>query len=476
VVVAGSVPSGSGTAGSAPSGVGGLTVPSAVAVATSTPGGQLPTGALSESGGSAPAGGASASVTGAGPPGATGALPRPTAAPTDHGPIQVGFQVTSDLQAGFAATGASGSAPDETPMVQALERWVNSTGGIDGRRLDVVIHHTAVTRGSFSDQAEEACTDFLQDHHVLIVASSPVDASDDLTNCVAGHHVPIVVQDLWPYDDAYYRKYPDLLYSPGRASPDRWAQPVVDTLRSGGYFTAGAKVGLVRFDAPVYARMGDRLNSALTRRGLSFTKVVAIGTPGSLSDFGAMSAAISNAIVQFRSAGVDHLMFAASGELPFFFMTDAESQHYRPRYGLTTNDVPSTQVTRGVPPAQFAGALAAGWQPANDSGDPNAHVHNAAWTLCNHIMHKYGVATNGFFTDSHCDSMFFIRRALAALPVFSAAGMAQVVARFGTSYESPLTFATAFGPARFDGAHELRLAAYQTGCGCFAYTGPLRPM
>jgi hypothetical protein len=397
-------------------------------------------------------------------------------AATGTGPLVVGVQETSNLDAAFKLTGASGSAPEEENMVLAHAKLVNDTGGIHGRKLQVIVHRTDITSGTFASQAAEACADFTQDHHVLIAAISPVTASDDLTRCLAGKHVPVIEQSLWPYDDTYYRMFPGLLYSPGRASPDRWAPASVDVLNAAGYFGGGAKVGLVKFDAPVYERMATRIRTAMKRRGLSFTKEIAIATPASLSDFGGMSGALNNAIVQFRSAGVDHVMFAASGELPFFFMSQAESQSYRPRYGLTTNDVPSTQVGRGVPAAQFTNALAAGWEPTNDVGD--AHI-TSPWPglqLCLSIMKKYNVPPDGYYSDSHCDSMFLMRRVLEAHPVFSVGAMQSTVNGFGTSFNASLTPATYFQSGRYDGASRLRLAKYDPGAGSFLYVGPLQPM
>jgi ABC-type branched-subunit amino acid transport system substrate-binding protein len=391
-------------------------------------------------------------------------------------PLVIGFQVTANLDAAFKLTGAQADPPQEENMVLALTKWVNDTGGIHGRKVQLVLHRTDITSGTFASQAAEACADFTQDHHVLIAAISPVTASDDLLRCIAGKHVPVVEQSLWPYDDTYYRMFPGLLYEPGRASPDRWAPASVDVLNAAGYFGGGAKVGLVKFDAPVYERMANRIRTAMKRRGLSFTKEIAIATPASLSDFGAMSGALNNAIVQFRQAGVDHVMFAASGELPFFFMSQAESQSYRPRYGLTTNDVPDTQVGQGVPPAQFAGALAAGWQPSNDVGDSHDTDRRPGLTLCLAIMKKYGVPPNGYYSSSHCDSMFLIRRVLEAVPSFSVAAMQQAVNGFGTSFNSALTTSTAFGRGRYDGASRLRLAKYDPDVGSFVYVGPLQPM
>jgi hypothetical protein len=390
-------------------------------------------------------------------------------------PIVLGFQVTKNLQAAFTATGAGGGAPDERSEVVALSRWINATGGINGHKVQIVIHETDVTSGSFASQSAAACADFTQDHHVLAVASSPVDPSDDLLPCLAQHGTPDIEQGLWPYDDTYYRRYPGMLYQPGRASPNRWGPVYVDVLDREHWFD-GAKVGLVRFDSPVYARMADVIKSAMAAHGQQFAKEAVIATPGSLSDLGSMSGPINNAIVQFRAAGINHVMFAASGELPFFFMTEADSQQWRPKWGLSTNDVPDTQVDRGVPTDELQNAVAVGWQPANDIGDANYPLHDPARMKCEAIMKKYGSAPSAFYSDSHCDSLFFLRDVLSRLSSFSVPAMQGVVARLGTSYDSPLTFHTKFGPGRYNGPSEARFATFSNSKGHFQYVGPAYPM
>jgi ABC-type branched-subunit amino acid transport system substrate-binding protein len=392
------------------------------------------------------------------------------------GTIQVGFQVAVNTQAAFTATGASSHPADEYHMVKALVAWVNATGGINGRKLVAVIHPTDPTSGTFASQAAAACADFTQDHHVVAIASTPVSSTDDLLRCAAKAGVPEIDQSLWSFDDEYYRQYPGLLYQPGRASSSRWPRATVAGLDAAGYFSGGARVGLLSFDAPVYTRIVNRLRAEMQRRGHVFASEVSVATPPSVADFGAMSAAIGNAILKFRQNGVDHVMFAASAELPFFFMAQAESQQYRPRYGLSSNDGPDTQINIGAPDAQLRGALAVGWLTATDVADDKAgSIRSATVKLCEAIMAKYGAEATGFYSDSHCDSMFFLRRILERATDTSVQSLQSAADSLGTSYLSPLTMATSVRHGVGDGASRWRLAAYDSGCTCFRYTGPQRP-
>jgi ABC-type branched-subunit amino acid transport system substrate-binding protein len=391
--------------------------------------------------------------------------------------ITIGFQVSKDLQAAFNAVGAKVSAANEAAIVDALVKWVNSTGGIGGRKLIPVVHETDPTSGTWASQAQAACSDFTEDHKVFAVGSSPVGGSDALLSCLAAKDVPLIEQNLWFFDDEYYKRFPGYLYQPGRASPTRWAKAYAEGLDRMGYFAYGAKVGLLRFDAPVFTRITEKvLKPAMAAHGHSFVKEVAVREPSGVSDFGGMAAELNNAIVTFRSAGVDHLMFLENaGEIPFFFMQQADSQSYRPIYGLTSADIPETQAAQ-QPPAQLKGSMVVGWQPPNDTYEAQHPKGNPAWDLCKSVMKKYGVSGAGFYVDSICDTVLFLRTVLPKVTSFSTAGLREAAAGLGTSYTSPMTFATSFGRNRFDGATTVRGARFDDACTCYKYVGSTSPM
>ena len=46
----------------------------------------------------------------------------------------------------------------------------------------------------------------------------------------------------------------------------------------------------------------------------------------------------------------------------------------------------------------------------------------------------------------------------------------------GTTYQPVVTFRTDFSSGRHDNAASYRLLAYSDGCGCIAYTSPVRPI
>ena len=436
-------------------------------------------------GGTAPGAAAGATATGAraAAGGRTGPVPFVPRKVGKVGPgvsdseIKIGLQVTGNLGAGFALVGASGEAPQERLVYDALVKWINETGGLAGRKLVPVYHETDPTGGTWATQAQAACATFTEDNQVLAVGTSVVGGSDALYGCLSSKGKPTIEQNLWLFDHTYYAGKAGLLYQPGRMSPDRWAKAYVDGLLEAGYFKGNPKVGLVRFDAPVFQRVSDGvLKPRMHAKGLAFEEEIAISSPESVAGFSSASSQISNAILRLRNSGVTHVMFLENaGILPFLFMPAAESQGYRPRYGLSSNDIPATQEDQ-VPPVQLVGSIGVGWLPGSDVSNDNYPPGNAVHDQCLAIVKAAGASESGFYAQPPCDTLLFLRTVLDRATDLTTEGMRAAVEQLGGSYASPVTFATAFGPGRYDGAARYRVLFFDTGCSCFKFTGSQRPV
>ena len=355
--------------------------------------------------------------------------------------------------------------------------WVNRNGGIAGRKVVPVIHETDPTRGTFSSQGEAACADFTEDHQVFAAGSTPVGGNDSLAACMAKKGRVFISQQLWLFDDRQYQEFPTL-YQPGRMSGTRWGAAYVDGLRELKYFN-GAKVGLVRFDGASYDRVAQVVKQRMARYGLKFTDEVAVRTPDGVSDFGGMNAEFANAILRFRGNGVSHIMFIElQGTIPFFFMKEAESQGYRPKYGLPSQSIPATQAGQ-QDPNQLRGSVGVGWIPAVDLYVTD-QPRSANRQLCIDIMKQAGLtfetAGYSFYTHSHCDTLFFLKAALERAPALTTEGLRVAAERLGSTWNSPLALSTRFAPGRRDGAAATQNFVFRENCECYRYVGTPRPV
>ena len=80
---------------------------------------------------------------------------------------------------------------------------------------------------------------------------------------------------------------------------------------------------------------------ALAKLGITNPTVFTYFQCHSVSDCATTTNDFSSAVLKFRQAGVDHVLFTPDGgDAVFFFFQVAHSQKYYPRYGMTTASGP----------------------------------------------------------------------------------------------------------------------------------------
>lgn len=420
----------------------------------------------------AAAGSAASGPTGA----ATGGATAPARA-VATGTVKIGIQLLKSFDASsFGATGSN--AGDTHGQAEAVLRYINGHGGIGGHRVEFVYHSTDIVSESFDEQSQRACATFAQDNHVLAAVTMHT-GSVALATCLARHGVALIAEHRETYDQPDFAAMPDSLYLPNRMSASRWGTLYADAAVETKFLAKGTKLGLLRFDAPRFARISNTIvKPRLAHHGVPVVDEIAITTPAGSAGLGEVAAQLSSAVLRLRSEGVDRIMFIDySGLLPYFFMPEAESQKYRPRYALTSIDIPHF-LEVNVPPAQLAGAVGVGWLPTEDVDFPQDPAGNAPKALCLDLMRQAGQQLPERTTETlalgYCDGIMFLRDALGGGQSASLAALRAGVDALATRYVSPMTFTTAFAPARHDGAASYRLLAFQGQCSCFKYEGGIR--
>jgi ABC-type branched-subunit amino acid transport system substrate-binding protein len=446
----------------------------------------LPDGSPAPTTATGTAGAAATTRAGGGATGSTGTVPGAagfaTSGQSGRGytasEVTIGFQDAINLEVGFALLGAKGTPGDDKQLTDIMVDWVNEHGGIAGRTLRAVHHGTEATSGTWATQAQEACATLTEDNQVVVAVSSFVGGSDAMSGCFASKGVPYVESNLWPFSAADYARLADILYQPGRMNADRWAKVYVDGLQAAGYFEKNAKLGLLRVDGATFDHVAnDVFKPRLASLGLKLAKEVVMSNPNGVGDYGRLGAQVSNAIVQFRSEDVDHLMFLEpAGAVPFFFMPAAESQGYHPRYGLSSSDIPATQAAQS-PGNQLERSVFVGWMPASDVGTQGYPEGNPIWNQCKQIMQEAGIPadTSSIYTIGRCDAVLFWKAVLERAKSWTRAGIRAAVDSLGTDYQSGYTFSTRLAAGQHDGATAYRLGAFDTGCACYKYTTGPRP-
>jgi hypothetical protein len=383
------------------------------------------------------------------------------------GPVRIGINYSKALGSILTTVGGVDSTDGEAvDSIRPIVKYINDHGGIAGRKVETVEHGVDVLEGSFSVQEQKACAAFTEDATVDAVVTGAAAIGLGFTTCVARKKIPVFLELHALLDDTAFQQHGGLLYQPFGISTERqgfW----IDELAGAGYF-AGAKVGVVSVDNPLFARYVDKvIRPRFAAHGAPVTELFEFQMPGSAGEASSLYSQANNAVLRFRSAGVTHVVFVPTGgSLPFVFMPTAENQNFRPRYAMNSYEIPAF-VDLNVPAAQLAGALAVGWLPTSDVLTPQRPKDNPAERLCFQITNS-----RSDIPSRYCEGLFFLKAAWDASRDVSPAGLARGARMLGDGWRSPWTFATRFGTGRTDGAAAYRLVKFDQGCECFVYSGP----
>jgi hypothetical protein len=444
----GSALAGSGTSG-APSGGAGRPAASS--------------GSLPVAGGSGPA-----SV---GPNGATA----PSAGRSGFGftptELKVGVSISSDANAALSAFGANGVAfPDGKALANTYVAHLNKTGGIAGRKVKPVFYDYKAS-GNVETSDAAACAAWTQDDHVvgaLGIRAGATGTNDSLTPCLTKAGVPWMSGEG---DQKKFAMYPSTLYAPSTINLTRLEKAVVDALAKDGFFTPGAKIGVMYQDNLEMKRAVDEgLVPALRVHGLSLFKRAATGNAFTES---------SNIELQFATAGVTHVLFVApGGAAPWQFMQSASQNQHHYRYGVSSDDYPSVVLEQLAPKDQLATTSGFGYRPVGDVNAQQAPPPTKGLAACLTVFHDAGYDTAGATSQLAmaylCDAFQLLRAGWSGQTQLGTASLREGIERLGRSFAVARAFAARFEPGRtHDGAAAYRMLHWGSGCSCFQYAGPV---
>lgn len=442
---------------------------------TTTAGGAVATGnggaigaPSTTSGGSAPTGGAPGTSSGGaiGGPGITASTVR----------IGVYTADSSYAQAAKSVLGPAGDLGDPAKYYQDLAANFNQTHRLAGRKLQLVIRTIAPTTTDQTSQDQAACTEFTQDQPVLGVITDV--ASPTLVACTSKAGIP-TVQTAATFDDAALQAAPYLVL-PISTTMNTFATALVKSLAARGFFTNNgtpAVVGVLHDDVPAYQRAFDQaLVPALHAAGVTHV-VEATSAYPSNDQLGKSSSDINNAVLRFRSSNVSRVLFlSTSAWEPSAFMNDAASQHYTPRYGLSSQNFPYTVSTLISDKSQLTGALGIGWLPSADVAQHDDPLANSvARRNCMSVLRKGGdePSSSTAYTDATlvCDQFnAIVQAALHPGGLSGRSGLFASMLSGRTGFQPNDTFASRLNPRTHTGAMAWRPLSWQS-CQCFRYDG-----
>jgi len=432
-------------------------------------------------------GASSGSTSGAGPV-------RPGIRPGPGGPARLGnvpgvtsttvklgveYISTKELQAfGDSAGVQAVGATDMLAAYRAVADAVNKAGGVAGGRKLVIVPRERRVSESNSQAAQATCAAFTDDDRVL-VANVHLSQGSPAVPCLTSRGVVVVGgANVEGGSQRDFQRFAGRYVSPGTVETISASRAYVDALVRQRFLTKSNKIGLLWFDFSDFREAKELgLVPALRRSGLGLTSEFRGTYSGSASDLGSIAAQMQSAVLQFRGAGVDRVVtLDYQGTLQYFFMTNAQSQGYHPRYGLASwSDAEFLRANSS--PEQLAGSTGIGWMPAYDLAVRQLPV-DAPKRRCLAIMKAASMPPLQAQTDTliqlrACAEVFFLERVLNTARDLTPAGLATAAAALGTQ-PSYVGFAERFTSAKLWGGSAYRDLAFDSSCSCFTYRGPHR--
>jgi hypothetical protein len=266
----------------------------------------------------------------------------------------------------------------------------------------------------------------------------------------------------------------DLWYAPNYLLTERRERALVQSLWGQGFFSADAKVGILIEDTPdIRAGVENGMIPALAAHGITPVAKVVYSDP--------LEANWPNYVLQLQSAGVTHVLMSAtegSGFGTASAMKAADSQQYKPRWAIATDQAPAALIGLGAPASQLANTFGMGWAPVADVADVSAQSPNTK--LCEDLNRAAGQPPT---TYSYCEDLLFLKFVLDRATELSPKGMTDALARVGTDWQDITNIggASLLAPARHDGVSTARAFAFDDRCGqqgasCFKYTSDPSPI
>jgi hypothetical protein len=461
------------TAGGQPTASGGLSPVASTSDGVVPSAGTVPNGATTP----VPSGGGGVAPDAAGTPSTPGTAVTPTARVA--GPVTVGFLNTKvgNAEAFGLNTGQTYS---NRAIFEALVAAMNEEGGVAGRQLVAVIADTDTAASNWEVEFAAACERFTTDTRVDAVLGYAFGLFEAFEQCLTDAGITHLSGAYTIGDVTTLEEHPLLVGTTNVVADRRYVlqlQGAVDA----GLLTPEHKVGILRDDCSHSVRAHERATLPyIERADIDVVADAVMSCAHGAGDVGAVASQIQNAVLQFRSRGVDTVI--AEGIPVIVFAQNAQTQGWRPRY-LLTSTTGGAALEPNIPAEQAANMHGFGWFPSVDVSPSNQPPLTDGARRCIELLARQNIELtqyNDFISAfTSCDALFLFEAALEATAGRSeGAVVVEAIAELGDRYSgvSAHDGRTFFAADARDAPAAYRQWGWISECSCFQYVAPARPL
>ncbi|HZN15645.1 MAG TPA: hypothetical protein VFB78_15355, partial [Acidimicrobiales bacterium] len=301
---------------------------------------------------------------------------------------------------------------------------------------------------------------------------------DSFEGCLASKKIPHLSTTFNVPDAPTLRQYP-LLIALSTPLIERRSIAKIDGALATGAATRASKLGVVIDDCPsTKAAWAKTIRPYLAAKSLTVTATFEVGCAHGAGDAGAEAARAGSLVLQFRSAGVDTVMFMTVSEGPalLIFSGGAEAQGYHPRY-IVSSLANAAVLENQIPARQAANVDGYGWLPVQDVRPQYWPGLTSTAKRCLDLLKTKSIVPSApadyAFAFSACEALFAYETALKATRGRSdgAAIVGAIEAVGTTGYTSVMNLGgrASFSKTRHDAPGDARHFAWTPSCTCFTY-------
>ncbi len=399
------------------------------------------------------------------------------------GKVKIGASYFGSVSTALENIGAGESAaltPADQAIVDGYKAGIqalNDEGGLAGCEVEGVFFNFKAVGVDFNQQSQQECAAMTQDNKVVAMYSTAFETRVAV-DCFAKAKTPMFqIGNNYAPTCADYQKYAGYLYNPSGIATCRFGT-FIDIWNKAGLFGKDAKVGiLVQTDGSgANENLANKVwGPKLKKLKIPYETFEYTGAT-SAAGFGEVNAAVANAVLRFKSDGVNVVLFTPGGGQGIVaFTLQASNQGFLPKYGIDSADS-FGNAQRIAPNASMEGAIGVSYAILDlDLTGQQALPANPAITECAAWSPPSTVSLTG--ASAFCDYLNILRAALGDAKDTKPATLQKGIEALGTSFVSSLTYGgkTKFGTNRYTGGYVARVLEYDAASDSFVFMSGQKP-
>jgi hypothetical protein len=277
--------------------------------------------------------------------------------------------VTPDFTKLLKAFGGSGEGASAFGGYKKMLETINKRGGVGGRQLKGVYYSTDGAANDYATEAQRACEFLVKDQDVDVVISTSY-FREDFNFCLQKAGVAQIDTDQFANGPQLQRQLPGL-FTPNGLNVEAAYRTLIDRMRDTDWLTPKSSVGVIIEGCPQNITAYEKVIKPRVERLGARIDAITFDCVAGAGDISKGQAAVSSAVLRFKSNNVDRVMAMSAAEAAIItgFQQRAANQDYRPGYMITSYAFPTG----------FTSAYAGG-QGASTTGDQRNLMHGIGWS------------------------------------------------------------------------------------------------